>query len=136
MKMAEGRKMPVLFVDRPGRVQLVLVVLAPAILGGIAGLVLPPVPALYIVIQVIAAIGGLLAGLEHRKAGEAALRGLGGGFFYGLAIVALHALSGGDDHHYLGQLPILLPVITAVFGAVFAVIGSLVRRRMELPRAE
>jgi hypothetical protein len=129
--MAEGRNLPVLFASRPGRVQIVLVVLVPAILGGIAGLVLPPVPALYIVIQVVAVIGGLLAGLEHRNAGEAALRGLGGGFFFGCGIIVLHALSGGDDHHYLGQLPIVLPVITAAFGALFAVIGSLVRRRLE-----
>jgi len=131
MKMAEARKLPELFVARPARVRIVLVVLVPAILGGIAGLVLAPVPALYILIQLVAAIGGLLAGLEHRNVGEAALRGLGGGFFFGIGIIGLHALSGGDDHHYLGQLPIVLPVITAAFGALFAAIGSLVRRRIE-----
>jgi hypothetical protein len=134
--MAEARKLPELFVSRPGRVQIVLVVLVPAILGGVAGLVLPPVPALYIAINVVAAIGGLLAGLEHRNVGEAALRGLGGGFFFGAAIIGLHALSGGDDHKYLGQLPIVLPVITAAFGSLFAVIGCFVRRRLELPRSQ
>jgi hypothetical protein len=133
--MAEGRKLPELFVHRPRQVQIVLVVLVPAILGGIAGLVLPPVPALYIVIQVVAIIGGLLAGLEHHNVGEAAVRGLVGGFFFGLGIIVLHAISGGDDHHYLGQLPIVLPLITAVFGALFAVIGSVVRRRMEGARS-
>jgi hypothetical protein len=129
--MAQERKLPVLFNSRPVQVRVVLVVLLPAIIGGIAGLVISPVPVLYWVLQGLAALGGLFAGLEHRKAGEAALRGLGGGFFFGTAILVLHALSGGTDHGYLGKLPILLPVITAVIGSIFAVIGSTVRRRLE-----
>lgn len=129
--MVEGRKLPVLFGSRPVQVRVVLAVLLPADIGGIAGLVLASLPALYVGLQVLAAIGGLLAGLEHRKAGEAALRGLCGGVFFGIGIIGLHALSGGSDHHLLGQLPIALPVITATSGALFAIIGSLVRRRME-----
>src|SRR3979409_222941 len=116
--MVEGRKLPALFGSRPVQVRVVPRVLLPADIGGIAGAVLSSLPALYVGLQVLGAVGGLLAGLEHRKAGEAALRGLCGGFFFGIGIIGLHAISGGTDHHLLGQLPIVLPAITAVSGAL------------------
>jgi len=96
----------------------------------IAAVVLPSLLWLYIAIQVLAAVGGILAGLEHRSLGQAALRGFGGGLCYGAGIILVHDIVGGTDHNLLQQ-PILFPLITAVFGAIFAAIGCFVRRRLE-----
>lgn len=123
--------MPVAFADRPTSVRLLLVFLIPVVLGVIAGAVLTPVAAVYIAIQVLAGVGGIVAGLEHRSISEATVRGFTAGLGFGTAILLTHLLLGGDDHHLLGTLPLLLPWITAVVGAVFAIVGSLVRRRLE-----
>ena len=128
--MAQERRLPTLFDSRPLSMRLVLVVVVPVLLGAIAAFVLPAFLGLYIAIQVVAAVGGIFAGLEHRSIGQAALRGLGGGFCYGAGIIVVHAIVGGTDHNLLQQ-PILFPVVTAVFGAIFAAIGCAIRRRLE-----
>jgi hypothetical protein len=132
--MAQERKLPTLFESRPVSMQVVLAVVVPAVLGAVAGLTLSPLPGLYIAIQVVAALGGIVAGLEHRRYGQAALRGLGAGLCYGIPIYVLYKVLGGNAHHLIGQRPVLLPLITAVFGALFAAIGCFIRSRLEGPR--
>ncbi len=129
--MSEPRKLPTLFESRPMGVRILLVVVVPAVFGAIAGFLLAPLPGLYIALQVVAAVGGILAGLEHRGFGQAAMRGLGAGLVFGVAILVAHAISGGTDHNYLGKAPIALPAITAVAGAILALIGAFARRRLE-----
>ena len=126
----EKSRLPVLFEDRTMGFRALLVIVVPAVFGAIAGLLLGPSATLYLVLQAVAALGGLAAGLEHQRSGQAALRGLLGGLVFGLAIVVAHALSGGTDHGLLPQ-PALLPVITALAGAALAALGALLRRRLE-----
>jgi hypothetical protein len=122
--------MPELFENRTMGLKVVLVLLVPAAFGAISGLLLGPSATLYLVSQAIAALGGLLAGFEHRRSGQAATRGLLGGLVFGVAIVVAHVLSGATDHGLMPQ-PALLPVITAVGGAALAALGALLRRRLE-----
>jgi len=131
--MAEGEhsRLPVLFADRPTAIQLLLVLVVPLVFGAIAGAVLAPVPVLYLVMQLLAVLGGLFAGLEHRRTSEAIVRGLAAGLAFGLAILATHILLRGDDHQLLGQDPLLLPWLTGLFGAFFAIVGSYLRRWLE-----
>jgi hypothetical protein len=126
----KGSRLPVLFDDRSNSLRILLVVVVPAVFGAIAGLALGASVAFYWVLQAIAALGGLVAGLEHRKSGQAAIRGLFGGLFFGAGIAITHELVGGTDHGLLPQ-PALLPVITAVAGGILASLGALVRRRVE-----
>jgi small basic protein len=122
--------MPVLFEHRTMAIKVVLVLLVPAVFGAISGLLLGPSATLYLVTQAIAALGGFLAGLEHRDPGQAATRGFLAGLVFGIAIALSHALSGATDHGLMPQ-PALLPAITAVGGAVLTALGALLRRRLE-----
>src|ERR1700737_2692503 len=126
----EARPLPPLFETRSPAVQTLLAAEVPALLGGIAGLLLSPALAAYVAIQVLATVGGVAAGIEHHKLGQAALRGLCAGFFFGGAIILGHAIQGGPDHNVLPRSQIVLPIITTVFGALLAVIGALIRRRL------
>jgi hypothetical protein len=126
----EGSRLPVLFEDRTIGLRILLVFVVPSVFGAIAGLALGASAAFYLVLQAIAAVGGLVAGLEHRKAGQALIRGLFGGLFFGAAIAITHELVGGTDHGLLPQ-PALLPLITAVGGGILASLGALIRRRLE-----
>ena len=112
-------------------IRALLVLVVPLIFGIITGAVLAPLVVAYLVLQVVAVLGGLFAGLEHRQVSEATVRGLAAGMCFGLAILVTHVLLGGDDHGLLGADPVLLPFFTGLFGALFAVVGSLVRRALE-----
>ena len=119
--------LPPLLSERPREHQLVLRFVVPAVFGVIVGIVLGASAPIYWVLQVIAAIGGLLAGLEHREAGEGALRGVVGGLLFGAFILIAHEISGADAEVDLGDAPILLPVVTAIAGAILGALGARVR---------
>jgi hypothetical protein len=135
MAEREGGRLPVLFADRPTRLQLLLVLVVPLVFGVVAGAVLAPLPAVYLAMQVIAVLGGIVAGLEHRRRSEATVRGLAAGMTFGLAILLTHLLLGGDDHHLLGDDPLLLPWLAGIFGVLFALLGSFIRGRLERRQA-
>ena len=94
--------------------QLFLRFVAPAILGAVVGLVVGISAPLYWVLQVVATIGGLGAGIEHRGAAEGAKRGVVGGAIYGALILIVHELTGAEAEVELGEVPILLVVVTAL----------------------
>jgi hypothetical protein len=131
MAQREGGRLPTAFADRPTAVKLLLVLVVPLVFGVITGAVLAPLPVVYIVLQVVAAVGGIIGGLEHRRLSEATLRGLAAGMSFGLAILLSHLVIGGDDHHLLGDDPMLLPWIAGVFGVLLALLGSFIRGRLE-----
>jgi hypothetical protein len=122
---------PVYLLDRPLAVRLVLVVLIPGVFGLIAGFFLGESKTVYIVLNILAAIGGYVAGFEHRNGREAAVRGLIGGGFFGGGVILMHELTG--DHPVL-KLPhpgALLIVVTAVIGAILAALGASARTARE-----
>jgi hypothetical protein len=108
-------------------VQIVLAVLVPAIFGAICGWLLGVDKTAYLVLSILALLGGYAAGTEHKGAGEGALRGLiGGGLFGGLILLTSEAL----DKAPKADLPhpkILLLAITVGIGVLLGTLGGRAR---------
>jgi hypothetical protein len=119
------------FADRGREAQILLALVVPFVFGAIVGIVLGWSAAAYWILSAIAALGAVLAGLEHPDARSAALRGLVIGAVYGVGVLAAHAVAGTDAKVSLGGFPPLLIVIDALAGAILAAIGgwSVARRR-------
>src|SRR5690242_6808737 len=86
--------MPTLLLDRPPLAQIALAVGGPVVLGVLAGWLLGEWAAGYWGLSVVAAIGGVLSGMEHPTADEAATRGFFSGMVFGSVILAVHAAIG------------------------------------------
>jgi hypothetical protein len=119
--------LPPLLMSRPPAQRAIAVIAIPAVFGAICGVVLGLSAAVYWVLQVLAVIGGLLAGLEHPSSREAAVRGLLAGAVFGAFILIAHAIAGTHEKVSLGSAPILLFVITGIVGAILGAIGARVR---------
>jgi hypothetical protein len=123
---------PVYLLDRPMLVRVLLVGLVPLVFGLITGYFLGHSKTVYIVLNVIAGIGGYVAGFEHRSGREAALRGVIGGAFFGGGILLMHQITG--DHREVVKLAdpkIILLVFTAGFGAILGAFGAGARATRE-----
>ena len=126
---------PTLFRDRPRSVQVVLGGVVPCAIGALAGIMLGVAAGAYWAVGVIAAVGGVLAGFEHRDGWGGADRGLVGGALYGASLLVAHAIAGTEATVSLGKFPPLLAVITAIIGMLLGALGGrLVRGARE--RAE
>ena len=116
--------MPKLLKDRPLPLQALLVVVFPAVFGGLAGWLLTVNKVAYIVIGVIAAIGANLAGREHDGAVGGALRGLVGGAIYGGALLGIfHAVDKAPKVKMLHP-EVALVAVTIVVGVILGAIGG------------
>jgi hypothetical protein len=122
---------PVYLMDRPLVLRLFLVVLVPGIFGLICGYFLGHSKNVYIALQIVAAIGGYVAGFEHRSAREGALRGFIGGAVFGGGIVLMHQLTGDHPTVKLTHPAALLMVFTAVIGSVLGAFGAGARKTRE-----
>lgn len=120
-----------LLADRPQAVQLVLAVAVPALFGVVCGVMLVVSEAAYIVLSVLAILGGVGAGFDHRGAGEGAVRGVVGGVLFGTLILVTRELSGKDALVDLPDPPVLLAVATGILGTLFGAIGGALRERVE-----
>jgi hypothetical protein len=121
---------PVHFEDLPRAVQVQLVAGGAFLFGLVCGFVLSEGKTGWIVLQLIAAIGGFLAGLDHAGPRDGALRGLAGGFLFGLGIVIADAVT---DKGPVADVPdpiVLLIVLTTVLGAGLGALGGLVGRKI------
>jgi hypothetical protein len=125
-------RMPPLLEDRPRSVQFVLAVVLPIAFGALAGVMLGVSTAVYIVVSLLAAVGGFAAGLEHVGAVPAAKRGLLGGALYGGALLIAHGIAGTEALVELSHPQIILVVFTAAVGAFLSAIGGSLRARREL----
>jgi hypothetical protein len=112
---------------RPVPVQLLLAVIVPAVFGAICGWLLGVDKTAYLVLSILALLGGYAAGTEHNGAGEGALRGLlGGTLFGGLILLTNDAL----DKAPKADLPspkIWLLAITIGVGVVLGAMGGRAR---------
>jgi hypothetical protein len=122
---------PAYLLDRPPAVRIVAVIVVPGVFGAICGAFLGVSKPVYIGLQVVAAIGGYVAGWEHRRGREAALRGLIGGLFFGGGILLLHQLTGDHPKVKLPDPPVILMAFTGGIGAILASLGAGARRRRE-----
>jgi hypothetical protein len=121
---------PTLFRDRPRPVQIVLGGLVPFAFGAVVGIVLGVSTGVYWVLAVLAAIGAVLAGLEHQDGWGGADRGLVGGALFGLGVLLAHWIAGTHAKVSLGSFPPLLIVVDAIAGMLLGAVGGRVARGM------
>jgi uncharacterized membrane protein (UPF0136 family) len=122
---------PVYLLDRPLALRVLLVVLVPGAYGLLTGFVLGHSKTAYIVLSILAAIGGYVAGFEHRSGREAAIRGLIGGLFFGGGILLMHEITGDTPKAKLPEPAVILMIATAGIGAVLAAFGAGARATRE-----
>ena len=120
--------MPPLFEDRTREVRIVLAIVVPLLFGALAGVFLGISATVYSILAGLAAIGGILAGLEHPDPGGGARRVFVGGALFGLGILLAHAIAGTDAKVSIGGFPPLLILIDAIIGAILGAIGGGISR--------
>src|SRR5918992_5426062 len=129
-------KLPHLFKEQPFPVQFVLGFVVPALLGTACGFVLGWSAPGYWGFQAVALLGGFVAGMEHRGGWEGADRGAFGGVIFGSFILLAHPVHGAHPHVHLGEWPGMLPVFTALFGAIAGGLGGRSRAKKERQQEE
>jgi hypothetical protein len=112
------------FSDRSREVQALLALVIPFVFGAVVGVVLGVSAPVYWILSLLAAIGAVLAGLEHPDARSAALRGLVMGIAYGVALLLAHAVAGTHAKVSLGSFPPFVIVIDALVGAILSALGA------------
>lgn len=118
----------VLFRDRSRPAQILIGGVVPAVIGALAGVFVGASTTAYWIIAIIAALGGIGAGLEHQDGWGGADRGLVGGLIYGIALLLAHAIAGTHAKVSLGSFPPLLAVITALGGMFLSAAGGRLAR--------
>ena len=123
--------MPHLLRERPVGLQVVLAGVVPAVFGAVTGWALGVNEIAYIVLSVLGIGGGYLAGMEHRGAGEGAIRGVIGGSLFGAFILITAHLIDKEHKAHLPEPEILLVAITTAFGIGLGALGGRARVRRE-----
>jgi hypothetical protein len=121
---------PVHFEDLPRAVQIQLVAGGAFLFGLVCGFILSEGKTGWIIVNLIAAIGGFLAGLDHAGPRDGALRGFAGGLLFGIGIVIADAIT---EEAPVADVPdpiILLVLLTTILGAGLGALGGLVGRRV------
>jgi len=126
------RLLPPFLDERPWPVQVILVGIVPMAFGFLCGWILDSSGTVYLGLQVLAAIGGYLAGFDHDLTRHALIRGIVGGLLFGGFVLIGHHVQGGDDHGLLPDQEGLLIVVTAILGALLGMLGERTRTRIEL----
>ncbi len=121
--------LPPLLSERARGTQIALAVLAPAVLGAVCGYVLGIGAGGYLALSLLAAIGGVAAGVDHDGARAGAKRGLAGGTIFGVSVLIVHQIHGVAARVDLPDPAVLLVVITAFSGALLGALGGSLRAR-------
>ncbi|MGI8921626.1 MAG: hypothetical protein ACR2HD_08145 [Solirubrobacteraceae bacterium] len=123
--------MPPLLATRAPVAQVLLAVIVPAVYGALCGLAIDSSKGLYTILQILAVVGGIGAGvLDHENAGEAAWRGLISGAVFGSFILIAHRLDNAVPKASLPNPQVVLAVVTALGGCVLAALGSALGARL------
>jgi hypothetical protein len=118
--------------DRSLPAQIVVAVVVPLAFGALCGYLLGVSEIAYVALAgPVAILGGYLAGMEHKGAGEGALRGLWGGLLFGGAILLVSEATGKEPKADLPDPKILLVALTAGLGAVLGAFGGRRTQRTE-----
>jgi hypothetical protein len=107
----------------------------PLIYGALTGWLLGIAAVLYTALMIGAVVLAVGGGYEHVGMRAGALRGAVGGATFGLAVVAVHALSGLDAKIPFPQPAIVFAVLTTILGTVCAAFGGAARQAAERSRA-
>ena len=105
---------PTLFRDRSRTFQVIVGGVVPLLFGAVVGIVVGVTSGGYWALAALAALGGVLAGLEHRDGWGGADRGLVGGALFGLGVVVAHAIAGTHAKVSLGSF---LPFVIVIDGS-------------------
>src|SRR5437763_16941039 len=116
--------LPVLLRDRSRPAQVLLGGILPALIGSLAGLMVGISAAGYWAVGAVAAIGGFLAGLEHRDGWGGADRGMVGGAIYGTSLVLVHALVGNHAKVSLGSSKVVFVIFITIIGILIGAAGG------------
>lgn len=127
--------LPPLLEEHPRNTQIVLAIVIPAIFGAVTGYFLGVSEGVYLVLSILAVLGGIGAGFDHHGAAEGAKRGALGGTLFGAFTLIAHEIHGADATAHLPEPAIILVVITAMLGVLFGAIGGWIRARMSRPAA-
>jgi hypothetical protein len=128
------RRLPPLMSEHPRAVQILLVVVVPAVYGFICGVILGVSEGWYLILSAIGIVGGVAAGFDHFGAKSGARRGIAAGSIFGGFILIGHEIAGTDPKADLPKPGILLIVITTVLAIAFAAFGGWLRERAERNR--
>jgi hypothetical protein len=123
-------QMPPLFRDRPRPIQIVLGGCVPLVFGAVVGIVLGVSAGGYWALSVLAGLGAVVAGFEHRDGWGGADRGLVGGVLFATGLLVAHAIAGTHAKVSLGSFPPLLIVVDAIFGMLLGALGGRLARAM------
>jgi hypothetical protein len=119
---------------RPLPVQLLLAVVLPVAFGALCGWLLGVNKTAYLVLSILALLGGYAAGTEHKGAGEGALRGIFGGALFGGTILVVNKALDKTPKADLPHPHIWLLAITAGVGLILGTLGG--RARANFNEAE
>lgn len=120
-----------LLLDRAVPARVVLGLVVPSAYGFVTGIALDKSKGLYIVLVILAAIGGVLAGFEMYGSGQGALRGLVGGTLFGGFLLIGHAVIGGDATVKLPDPEIVYLAFTIIPGVALGAWGGRLRYEYE-----
>ena len=122
------REFPLL-ASRPPTVQVVIAIVPPIVFGLICGIVLGVSGAIYGVLSILAALGGIAAGFEHDGPSEGAVRGFAGGLLFGSFILFGHAVADTRAKASLPDPHVVLVVVTTIAGIGLGGLGGMLRAR-------
>ena len=117
-----------LFRDRSRPAQIIVGGVVPFLFGGGVGVVLGVSTTWYWALAGVAAVGGVLAGLEHRDGWGGADRGMVGGAIYGTSLVLVHALVGNHAKVSLGSSKVVFVIFITIIGILIGAAGGRVAR--------
>ena len=125
-------KLPQPFNERPFALQVAGGIVVPMVFGLLTGFALGWNEIVYYIMAVPLAIGGgFLAGIEHRAADEAALRGAIGGLVFGSFILLGLEIVNNEPKAHLGDPQAGLVFVTTLGGALLGALGGYWRMRQE-----
>ena len=112
---------------RPVPVKILLAVVVPAAFGAICGWLLGVNKTAYLVLSILALLGGYAAGTEHKGAAGGALRGLIGGSLFGGFILLTNEWLDKEPKADLPDPKIWLLAITVGVGVILGTLGGRAR---------
>ena len=116
------------FSERTEGQKVLIGAVIPALVGGLAGVLVGVSAAAYWVVAILAGVGAFLSGFEHSDGWDAADRGFFGGVIYGTSLLLVHELIHDRAKVSLGSFPPFLAVITALAGTLLAAAGGRLAR--------
>ena len=125
-------KLPQPFDERPFALQVAGGIVVPMVFGLLTGFALGWNEIVYYIMAVPLAIGGgFLAGIEHRAADVAAMRGAIGGLVFGSFILLGLEIVNNEPKAHLGDPQAGLVFVTTLGGALLGALGGYWRMRQE-----